>query len=337
MYNIFADDSLNSHFVSKLYPPSQDSAQESQVDHSENSRPLLEYLKSISDNPDVQEVIQLLQNIRNNQDHPEMQRTFLEHNHAIAHEVKNHGNDILHLLIDDYLRLNKTKESELTDSDKRGLAIHVGTILIGTLRGYQEAMERIRSKGNPSGIVIKGRFDIKRLSSAVSEAPSVPQLSKPTPLLPRDNLTQPNSRITIPAAPAPPSTPAGKRMTVPYLPAMNTIVDPLKPTTTPDSKAEPFVFKDEVKNISPGSSIDMAYAMENSTIEVADGAELKLFMAGNNVTIRLQGKNAAFRLEKLGRNCKSLRILGPNNEDWMDAPNVELSENARLALKKLNC
>lgn len=106
---------------------------------------LLAHLQTILGDKDVAEVIALLRDIRTHQDHPEMQKAFEEHNHPIAHEVKDYGKDILELLVDDYLRDQDIGEPSLSQHHhKPGLELHIKHVVRNTLRGYQEVVENIR-------------------------------------------------------------------------------------------------------------------------------------------------------------------------------------------------
>lgn len=107
--------------------------------------PLIEHLVKIAHQTEIQEVIQLLQDIRLHQNHPDMIRAFEENNHELAHGAKDHGKNVLELLVNDYLKHNRLgSESALEESRRYELEMHVKHVAMNTLKGYQEVVEGIR-------------------------------------------------------------------------------------------------------------------------------------------------------------------------------------------------
>lgn len=107
--------------------------------------PLIQHLAKIADQAEIQEVIELLRDIRLHQDHPDMVGAFRENSHNLAHKAKDHQKNILELLVEDYLSHNKLDpEKELDEAHKFELELHVQHIAMNTLKGYQEVVEGIR-------------------------------------------------------------------------------------------------------------------------------------------------------------------------------------------------
>ena len=88
----------------------------------------------------------------------------------------------------------------------------------------------------------------------------------------------------------------------------------------------PYVFEGEKYETESGKLTTLTYAMEGSVIDVADGSKLDIFMANNNVLIRLMGDNALLRIQKTTKNCQRIQITGRFGEAVIGGGNVELGE-----------
>lgn len=131
---------------------------------------LIHSLSKVADEQGIKEVIQLLEDIRSYQDRPKMIKAFAENEHKLADEVKNHDGNILELLLDDYLREHELTSDMLQgDRHESEFQGHVQYFVINALRGYQEAVENIRSEvqGRPNSVPFipvnpKHPYELKR-------------------------------------------------------------------------------------------------------------------------------------------------------------------------------
>lgn len=121
--------------------------------------------------------------------------------------------------------------------------------------------------------------------------------------LPSDNKTIPPPSVSVP----------------PGLPSVPVSFD--EKNLTPEEKA--YVFENKLHTLNPGTLTSIAFAMSGSIIEVPDGAKLDLFMASDNITIKLLGPNAYAKIEKVTRTCKGIRVLGKNGAQFN---NLELGD-----------
>lgn len=155
------------------------------------------------------------------------------------------------------------------------------------------------------------------LSPQLSEnhPPLIPVEYEPSP----ESLKKVPHRPTILAGPPPPSDSTKEEV----LYSISDIPPDLFDFSTlkPESKA--YVFEKTVYSLNRGSNTFVAFAMLGSTIEVPDGAKLDLFMAGDDITIKLEGPNAYVKIDKITRTCKGLRILG---KDGATFDNLELGK-----------
>lgn len=92
-------------------------------------------------------------------------------------------------------------------------------------------------------------------------------------------------------------------------------------------------FEDGVHTVKRGTLVDIAFAPKGAVIEIQEGAKLKLFMANDGVEIVLKGDHSFAKIDRVTRNCNSIRILGKNGEVLSGGPNLELGEDV---LEKLN-
>ncbi|MBN2306605.1 hypothetical protein JXD20_01345 [Candidatus Peregrinibacteria bacterium] len=103
---------------------------------------LIQHLQSLSHDSNAHEVIQLLYDIRTHQDHHKMQKVFEKNpDHTIAHKAKNHGEDIIGLLVDDYLEQINIPQDE---DELAALENHLADVIMTSLKEFQEVVEEIR-------------------------------------------------------------------------------------------------------------------------------------------------------------------------------------------------
>ncbi len=107
---------------------------------------LIQHLQSLAHGHKAHEVIQLLHDIRAHQAHPRMQEAF-ENNrdNTLAHSIRNHQNDILDLLVDDYLE-HMNLPDEMDEETLRSLDQHLVDNILNRLRDFHEVVEEIRDE-----------------------------------------------------------------------------------------------------------------------------------------------------------------------------------------------
>jgi len=381
--------------------PSQPTSVSEHREIKEDRASLIQHLSEIVDEQGIREVIRLLEDIRSYQDHPEMIKAFEENDHELVHGVRNRNNNILDLLVDNYLGDNNLPSDMLQgDRHRLELQLHIEHFVLSALRGYQEAVETIRNEiqaetnsvpfipidpENPDelkrrlvrsaygtsaynlcqvlraarannkahspffeevrnnsglqGIMTKFGDGIEDIPQAIMDSYQSDEMSVGDfdnyliELLTQvqhscdDDLYQKllywSPRQTIPATPAPPSK---RPLSITQIPARpNEIVL--------EANRKPYIFEDATHTINTGYSTEIAYAMSGSVIEVEDGAKLNLFMANDNVTVKLMGDRSFVRIDRVTRDCKGIRILGKNGEALTGGANLELGEDVLEKLK----
>lgn len=88
----------------------------------------------------------------------------------------------------------------------------------------------------------------------------------------------------------------------------------------------PYVYECDTLSVKEGEYAKLAYAMPSSTVEVEDGAVLDLFMANDDVTVVLKGKDSRVKIEKATRNCSMIHVVDADGNIMTAGPNVELGK-----------
>jgi len=158
----------------------------SQTNDDPRREKLINHLHSLAHGTDTHEVIQLLHDIRTHQDHHKMQKV-LESNrdHTIAHQAIDHGQDVIELLVDDYLGQmgipDDVKDSEAIEElenhlvDTIFLSLNAFHVVVEEIRAdVQTVADRFREEGSISRVTdlveqIRGNMHQEVIKGAVKQ------------------------------------------------------------------------------------------------------------------------------------------------------------------------
>jgi hypothetical protein len=132
----------------------------------ERRETLVNHLKSLHHGHDARAVIELLHDIRTHQDHPKLQSTFESNPDSIAHHAKHHNQDVIELLVEDYLN-----HMEIPDDirDEEALERHLVDIIFNSLKEFHEVVEEIRDDVEGVAAHFESESDIEDVADLIEQ------------------------------------------------------------------------------------------------------------------------------------------------------------------------